>query len=153
MAQQTSGSSEQEQAIAACLEAAQQFELTAGRLRARFYQAKSQPGGLTQADEEFLEHHAVSDAAGGRAASFHALNPVVKAVIDEYESLWRPTNWIHMGILAGNMGFGYVGRLTGVYEGDADQVRRGTRYALEVTRALQIAQLLRAKAAALAAGK
>jgi hypothetical protein len=145
MAQPT-GQGDQQRAIDHCLNAAFQFELTASDLRARFQQAKNQPGGLTQADEAFLETYAVSNAGGGRSAAFHAMHPVVRDVINAYESQWRFGNWVHASILAGTIGFGYLGRWTGFFNGDADQVRRGTRYVLEVTRALEVAKLLRVKA-------
>ncbi len=98
--------------------------------------------GLTQEDEKYLENHAVSDVAGGRSASFSALHPVVKATINEYESMLRPSNWVDLGILASTWGLGSVAYWTSLSTTEPDQVRRATRYVLEVSRAMQVAQAI-----------
>jgi hypothetical protein len=144
------GQSDKQRSIAACLEAARQFEQTAGILRGRFHAARGRPGGLTRADESYLENHAISDVAGGRSASFNALHPTVKAVVNDFESMLRPANWVDLGIMAGTWGLGSLAYWTNLSKTEPDQVRRATRYVLEVARAMQVAQRLRAKAAELA---
>ena len=48
MTQPPVGQSDKHRSIAACLEAARQFEQTAGNLRGRFHAARGRPGGLTR---------------------------------------------------------------------------------------------------------
>ena len=74
----------------------------------------------------------------------------VKAVVNDFESMLRPANWVDLGILAGTWGLGSLAYWTNLSKTEPDQVRRATRYVLEVARAMQVARRLRAKAAELA---
>lgn len=149
MAQAPAGLNPDQATIDACRNAAQEFDLTAMILRSRLEQGLGRPEGLTTEDERFLERNAISDAAGGRSARFHTLNPTVKKMVDEFEWTYRPGNMMQAFLLAGTMGLGYYTRFLGKSDVDADQTRRRSRYAIEVGRCRQIAGILRAKAAEL----